>query len=296
MDRNPPPAQLESANLRYHQIDIRDTDRVRRLLDGVDTVFHLASIHLEFEKSPSLFEEVNVRAVRELVSASGRAGVRRFVHTSSVGVYGHVADPPADESAPKNPGTTYERTKLRGEEAALETSAEIGLDLVVVRPAWVYGPDCPRTAKLARALRKGIFFYIGDGSNLRHPLFVGDMVDAFLAAADGPARALGRAYIIGGPRYMPLREMVETFARVLGVRAPRLTVPARLAGGLGLAAEIFFGLLNREAPFSRRTIVFFENDNGFDTSAAARDLGFRAEVDLEEGLRRTFREDGTNPA
>jgi nucleoside-diphosphate-sugar epimerase len=296
LDRRPPAAELDLAGLRYHRIDVRDAGRVAELMKGVDTVFHLASIHLEVGESASVFEDVNVGAVRGIVSASARAGVRRFVHTSSVGIYGHVTEPPADESAPKNPGTTYERTKLRGEEAALQTAAERDVDLVVVRPAWVYGPGCPRTAKLSRALRKGRFFYIGDGSNLRHPLFIDDMVDAFLAATDAPERARGKAYIIGGPRYMPLREMVETFARVLSVPPPRLTVPARLAGGLGLAAEFSFGLLKREPPFSRRSITFFENDNAFDTSAAARDLGFQARVDLEEGLRRTFGANGMKPA
>ena len=214
--------------------------------------------------------------------------MRRLVHTSSVGIYGHVEDPPANEDAPKHPQTPYERTKLAGEEAVLRCAREAGLDVVVLRPAWVYGPGCPRTAKLLRSLRKRRFFYVGAGANLRHPLFIDDMVDAYLCAAAAPAEVAGRSYVIAGPRSMTLREMVETFARASGVMAPRLRLPRGVSRGLALAAEVAFRIAGREPPFSRRSLAFFENDNAFDTSAAERDLGFRAKVDLEEGLQRTL--------
>jgi nucleoside-diphosphate-sugar epimerase len=258
----------------------------------VQTVFHLASVHLDVRARPDEFEAVNVRAVDGLVTACAKAGVRRLVHTSSVGIYGHVAAPPAREDSPKNPETPYEKTKLEGEVAALRRAAEVGLEIIVVRPAWVYGPGCPRTAKLLRAVRNGRFVYIGDGSNLRHPVFIDDMVDAYLLAAAAPSAAAGKAYVIGGPRSMALRELVETSARVLEVRAPRLTVPRALARLVGLGAELAYGTLGKEPPFSRRSLAFFVNDNSFDITAAARDLGFVPKIDFEEGLRRTVDEAG----
>lgn len=271
----------------YHRADVRDRERIARLLDGADVVFHLASVHLDVHAEAAEFRSVNVEATRQLVELCGEAGVRRLVHCSSVGVYGHVADPPAAEDAPKRPQNAYERTKLEGERAARARARELGVDLVVLRPAWVYGPRCPRTAKLLRAVRRGRFFYVGDGSNLRHPVYVEDMIRALLLAGAG-AREQAGPYIIGGPRYLPLREVVETFAEVQGVPAPRLRVPRAAALALGWTLELAFGAVGREPPFSRRSLAFFENDNAFDTSKAERELGFRPSVALKEGLRRTL--------
>jgi len=288
LDVAPRPESLDATNIDYRRGDIRDPALMAELLTGADTVYHLASVHLAVHESEAAFEAVNVGATEALVEACAEARVGRLVHTSSVGIYGHVEDPPAGEDSPKHPQTPYERTKLRGETAALRKADEVGLDVIVLRPAWVYGPGCPRTAKLMRTLRKGRFFYMGSGGNLRHPIYIDDMVDAFLLAASAPAERAARAYIIAGPRYMPLREMIDTFSAALQVPPPRLSIPVALGRGLGLAAEIAFGLLRREPPFSRRSLAFFENDNGFTTVAAERDLGFHPRVDLEEGLRRTL--------
>jgi nucleoside-diphosphate-sugar epimerase len=291
VDVQPGPPAPQGAGIDYHRIDLRETGRLEPLLDGVRTVYHLASVHLEVHAGEAEFEAVNVRAVADLVAACARRRVGRLIHTSSVGIFGHVARPPAGEDAPKNPQSPYERTKLAGEQAALREAAAAGLPIVVLRPAWVYGPGCPRTAKLARALRRGRFFFVGTGDNLRHPLYIDDMIDAFLAAAEAPPGALGKTYIIAGPRYLTLRELVDTFARVLGVSSPRLALPRRLAYLLGMTAETAFAPFGKEPPFSRRSLAFFANDNAFDTSAAASGLGYRAGTDFEAGLRLTFAPD-----
>lgn len=288
VDLRPRPDELALPGVEYARVDIRDTAHLRPLLAEAATVFHLASVHLEVQAGEDRFREVNVEAAVDLVSASAAAPVRRFVHCGSVGIYGHVESPPASEEAPRRPTTPYERTKLEGERAVRERASEADLPLITLRPTWVYGPGCPRTAKLVRTIRRGRFFYIGDGSNLRHPLFVEEMVDAFLLAERAPEELADRAFIIGGPRAMPLRELVETCARVLEVPAPGIRIPTAVGWSLGLTAEAIFGLVGREPPFSRRSLAFFRHDNAFDTTAAREELGFRPRIDFEEGLRRTL--------
>jgi dihydroflavonol-4-reductase len=247
-------------------------------------------MHLEVHAAEAVFEQVNVQAAAELVGLCAQAGVRRLVHTSSVGVYGHVEHPPANEDAVKTPQTAYERTKLAGEVAVLSRAQKTGPELVVLRPAWVFGPGCGRTAKLLRSVRKGAFFYIGRGDNLRHPVFIGDLIDAFVLAGEVITNNGPRVYNIAGPAAVTVQEMVETCARVLGVAPPRFHLP-RPAGWLaGALAETIFRGVGREPPFSRRTLAFFSNDNAFSTEAAERELGFRARTDLETGLRRTLAE------
>jgi nucleoside-diphosphate-sugar epimerase len=282
------PLETAGQRVRSLAVDVRDRAAVAAAARGAEVVFHLASVHLEVHAGEREFEEVNVAAAEGVVDACAEGGVRRLVHCSSVGIFGDVEGPPAGEDAPKRPMTAYERTKLAGEEAVLLRAAGRGVDVVVVRPAWVYGPGCGRTRKLLSSVRRGRFFYVGNGSNLRHPVFIEEMIDAFLLAADAPRAASGRTYIIGGPRAVTLRELVATCARELGVREPRLRVPVGLARGLGLGAECAFRLVGKEPPFSRRSLAFFLNNNAFDTSAAERDLGFRPRIDLPEGIRRTL--------
>jgi nucleoside-diphosphate-sugar epimerase len=294
IDVRPLSAGARAAGVCFHEIDIRESAAVRSVVDGADVVHHLASAHLEVNAAPSVFEEVNIKAAANLVEACAAAGVRRLVHTSSVGIYGHVEHPPASEETAPAPRNVYERTKAAGEVAVLEASRRHGVDVVVLRPAWVYGSGCRRTAKLMGSVRRGRFFYIGDGANLRHPVHIEDLLDAYELAACARSDVAGTSYNIAGPRAMPLRELVETCATVLGVQPPRHSVP-RIAGlTLGRCAEIVWKAAGREPPFSRRSLTFFESDNAFDTSAALRDLGFRALIDLAEGLGRIMH--GDRPA
>jgi nucleoside-diphosphate-sugar epimerase len=287
LDRRPLPAPLRDAGIEHHRLDLRETAGLAALLDGMDVVFHLASAHLDVRSGPDEYRAVNVHAAEALAEACARAGVRRLVHTSTVGIYGHVAAPPAAENAPRAPGNIYEQTKLEGETAVLKRAAATGLDVIVLRPAWVYGPGCPRTMKLLRTVGRRRFFYVGRGTNLRHPIHIDDALEAFLLAARAGTGAAGRAWIVAGPRAVTVRELVETCARVLDVPAPRFGVPRAAALLAAAAAELAGSVLRRQPPFSRRSLAFFDHDNAFDTGAARRDLGFEPVVELEEGLRRT---------
>jgi nucleoside-diphosphate-sugar epimerase len=289
-DVTPPSPSEDRPGVRQQQLDVRDQNAVARALEGVQTVFHLASVHLE-QASERTFEEVNHTAAASLVDLAASAGVRHYVHTSSTGVYGDAGEgAPLREDARKSPRSAYELTKLTGETAVLERARATGLDLVVLRPSWVYGCGCQRTGKLLAALRKGRFVYVGSGRNRRHPIYVDDMLDAYLLAATALPRVRHRIYNIAGPAIMPLRELVETFARVLGVPAPTRRLPAPAGFVLAWSAEALYRLLGRRPPFSRRSLAFFRNHNAWDISAARAELAFEPRVHLEEGIHRTLRE------
>ena len=280
-----PPADAFGGNIEYRVQDIREEAGLAAALEGVDYVFNLASVHLDVHATLDQFESVNVKALERLVELSAAAGVRRLVQVSSVGVYGHVASPPAKEDAPLNPENDYERTKAAGEEAARRSAAQTGLDLVVVRPSWVYGAGCPRTTKLIRSLRKGRFFFIGDGRNLRHPVYIDDMLTALeLTARAGPEVA-GGTFNIAGPRWMTVEEMVAEFARAIDVKPPTVHAPRWLGFTVGWAAEQVSAVVGAEPPLSRRTLAFFENDNAFDIGAARRAFGFDPKIELPGGVR-----------
>jgi len=283
------PSYLATINHPHLEVitgDIADSALLPRLLKGVDLVYHLASAHLDVSLSDDHYRRVNVAATLALLQAAQAAGVRRVVHCSSNGVLGEVKQPPANESTPCAPTNIYERTKLEGEQAALNFSRESGLPVVVVRPAWVYGPRCPRTQKLFRTIKKGRFVMIGSGQTLRHPVYITDAIKGLELAAQTEG-ASGEIYFIAGEQAVTIAELVQTIAGVQGVKPPLLHLPVLAGKAAGHVLQLAFKPFNRQPPFSRRSVDFFLKDNAYSISKARRELGYTPTVDLESGLLRT---------
>jgi nucleoside-diphosphate-sugar epimerase len=266
--------------------DITKKDIVQKLVDDIDVVYHLASAHLDVSLSDEHYRHVNVGATLSLLEAARQAGVMRFVHCSSVGVIGDVKHPPADESTECHPVNIYERTKLEGERTALDFARRTGFPVVVVRPAWVYGPRCPRTAKLLRTISKGRFFFFGDGRNMRHPVYISDAVKGLELCA-GVDHVNGEIFIIAGEAGVPVTELVAVLSEELGVRTPKLHFPIALGllGGFGL--EMAFKPLRKNPPFSRRSVDFFRKHNAYSIDKAKHMLGYQPKVDLRTGIQET---------
>ena len=266
--------------------DFRDAALMRDTLVGAKVLFHLAGVHLQVSVPDSVYWDVNVHSLQPLFRLALDAGVSRCVHVSSVGVYGDVGSNAATEATVPHPQSIYGETKLAGEQAVLEFGRQQGFEVVVLRPAWAYGPGCPRTAKLCRALARRRFFMIGAGHNLRHPLYIDDLIDAFRLAAKTPAVA-GDVFVIAGERAVTTRELIEAFCTVFGYHFPRVRVPYGVGASLALAVEGLCKLIGTEPPISRRTLEFFNTSNNFDTSHAGAVLGFTPRYPLYAGLTAT---------
>jgi len=274
--------------LRLLQGDFTDRSFLDPHLNGHGVCFHLASAHLETGVDENHFWKINVEGAREFVERACRSGIMRFVHCSSVGVYGDIKQPPATEEDECHPDIAYETSKLAGEQAVRDFARHHRYPVVVVRPAWVYGSGCPRTLKLFRTIRKGRFFFVGSGETLRHPIHIDDMVEGFEIAATH-ARAPGQVFIMAGPRAVTLVELANEVAACLRVAPPRVKLPQAPVWYGCYLLELAYHALGKEAPFSRRSLKFFTGNTAFSTEKAANLLNFRATVDLREGLERTYR-------
>ena len=275
------------AGLKIFQADICDQEAMRRVVSGAGVVFHLASAHLSLTISDADYWRINRDGALGLVRLCHEEKVARFVHVSSVGVYGEITNPPADETSPCHPELIYEKSKLAGEEAVLDFARRNGFPLTVIRPVWVYGPGCPRTEKLFRSLRKKTFFYIGSGNSLRHCLHVEDFNLACRLCASR-SEAVGQVFVIGDARPVTLHELLGAMARASASPEPRLHLPLFLARPLFATVEWLANALNREPFVSSRTLKFFTNNTAFSIAKARKLLGFEPRFDVAEGMRRTW--------
>lgn len=280
-------AMKHEARLRCREADIRSSEDLRPLFTHCDVVFHLAAAHLDVLRDEAYFHEVNVEAAANLARIAAEEGARRFVHCSTVGVYGVLGSLPANEETGPNPDIPYEETKLAGEQAVRDALYGTPTSNVILRPAWVYGPHCSRTLKLIRTIARRRFLFVGDGANLRHPLYISDMLEAFELAA---TRELppGEVIIIAGPEAVSVRELVQLIVTELGMDYAPLRVPRWFMETACLAVEKTAAIVRREPPFSRRSLKFFSESSAFDTAKAVRILKFRPQIDVRKGLQLTI--------
>jgi len=266
--------------------DLADPDSIKGLIKNIETVFHIAALYRQEGISKQLFTRVNVDGTRALLEESLANGVKRFVHCSTVGVQGEIADPPAKETAPFNPGDHYQESKLQGEKLALSYYNEKKMDVVVIRPVGIYGPGDTRFLKLFKHIYKGNFRMIGKGKALYHLTFVQDLVDGIILAGEASA-APGRIYTLGGNEFLPLDELVKLIAKILDKKVSSLHIPLLPVYAAAFLCEMICRPLGIEPPLYRRRLDFFTKDRAFDISRAREELGYSPKVALEEGLRKT---------
>lgn len=267
--------------------DILDAAQVQQAVDGATTIYHLAGRLYHPGVSAELYYQTHVEGTRILLEACrGQRLRQRIVHVSTTGVFGVTGETPAAEDAPFAPTNPYESTKLQGEQLALNACREQGLLVTVVRPGLVYGPGDLHLLSLFQSIQKGLFRVIDGGKALLHPVYIDDLIAAFLLCAGHP-QAAGRSYNIAGERPVTVCELAASIAHALGKKLPASSIPLPLAN---LAADIFAitpGMRGARAPLTRSRVSFLTHSRIYDISRAATELGYVPSISLEEGLKRT---------
>ena len=264
--------------------DLTNVEDCNRAAAGVDTIFHVAAVFRNVNVTEEQLASVHVGSTEHLIRAAKAEGCRRFVHTSTIGVHGHVKDGPGDENTEFAPGDPYQSTKADGEVRAFELAKEIGVDLTVIRPCAIYGPGDTRFLKLVRPINKRRFVMIGDGEARYHFVHVDDLVSGYLLAGEVDA-AVGEAFIIGGSESPTLNEVARDIAGILDVSAPKLRVPIGPVKAAAWLCEKVSAMLNVEPILHRRRLAFFTKNRQFSVAKAQRLLGYEPKVDLDTGLR-----------
>jgi nucleoside-diphosphate-sugar epimerase len=274
---------LEEMGVEVFAQSITEAGLLPEILAGSDVVFHLAAAQHEMDVPDQHFWDVNVQGTVNMLEASVEVGVRRFIHGSTIGVYG-VPQGRIDEESIPQPDNIYGVTKLAGEARVLAFGDR--LSVLVIRIPEVYGPADRRLVKLFRPVARGKFVIIGKGENLHHLIFVEDLVDAFLAAADHEA-VKGQALLLAGPKPITTEEMVRAVARAVDRPPPRIHLPLLPFSLLATAMELGLRPLGIQPPLHRRRLDFFRKSFELSADKANRLLGFEPRTSFEEGARKT---------
>jgi dihydroflavonol-4-reductase len=263
---------------------VHNPDSIRRAVTGCDVVFHAAGLNASCLPDPSPLFRVNVEGTRNVLEAAARAGVRRFVHTSSAAVIGEPAGTVGREDTAHRGWflTAYERSKFDAEGLVLDRGPALGLEVVCVDPASVQGPGrAEGTARLLLAAARG-----------RLPL----AVDAWLSFVDiddcalGHVRAAergrpGERYILSGGS-VRVRQALRSLRGVTGRPSRTWFIPGRAVLPAAAMVEVAARALGRTPPVCREVVRAGLHGHRYDGSRATRELGLDY-TPLEETLRRT---------
>lgn len=253
-------------------------------LHGVDLVYHLAAAQHEANVPDRRFWEVNVTGTKNILEASVNARVKRFVHGSTIGVYGAALEGRLDEHSPVQPDNIYGITKLEGEKLVLSLREQ--LPVVVIRISETYGPGDRRLLKLFKGVQKRVFFIIGGGKNSHHPIYIDDLIEGFFLAATAE-EAPGHLFVLAGKEPLTTAAMVETIAKQLGTRIPAFHLPLAVFLVAALILETICRPMGIQPPLHRRRLDFFRKDFLFAQERSRQILGFVPRIGFAQGVAET---------
>jgi dTDP-glucose 4,6-dehydratase len=251
--------------------DLRDPHAVRQAMQGCQTVFHLgALIAIPYSyRHPAEVVETNILGTLNVLQAARETGgLERVVHTSTSEVYGTARRVPIDEAHPLQGQSPYSASKIGADKLAESFHLSYGLPVVTLRPFNTYGPRQSARAVIPTIITQALtqeVIHLGNLEARRDLTYVSDTVEGFMLAGQAPG-AIGETINLGSGSEVSIRELAELVLNLLGDRPARIEVePERLRP-------------------ERSEVQRLLSDN----RRAAEVLGWRPQVDLREGLRRTI--------
>jgi nucleoside-diphosphate-sugar epimerase len=280
---------LDEHGVTVYRGDIRDPETLTAPMRGVWAVFHLAGL-MGVWRPMADYQAVNVAGTENVCRAALAAGVGRLVHVSSWTVYGMDLGQPAREDFLLRPfAEPYALTKAAADVSVQRMITEDHLPAVIIRPGTFFGPgDRLHFGRMADRLCAGKGVIVGPGDNALPFVYVTDVVQGLLLALDHP-NAVGQAFNITNDSPLTQQQMLEAIARETGTSPPRVHVPYRALYSAGYLAERMAAVSGSEAQpmLTRLGVKLFGTDNRHSIGKARRELGYRPQTSLLEGVRLT---------
>ncbi|MBC7330163.1 NAD-dependent epimerase/dehydratase family protein [bacterium] len=249
---------------------VRSREAMEKALEGVDYVFHLATVNIQAAvKYPELEMETNVGGTVNLLNLCKNLPVKRFVYTSSVSIYGQQKDFPIKEDAPPILKSFYPAGKYAGEAYCFAFHHHFGLPITILRYSNVYGPrqspSNPYSGVVSKflnsALRGEKIVIHGDGKQTRDFVYIEDAVEATLRSALEP-QAIGEVFNIASGKETSIEELAGLIISMVNN-----------------SLEIEY-VEPRQIDYVKRRVL--------DIQKAQRLLGWSPKTDLREGLKKTY--------
>ena len=265
--------------------NLSEISSLRKAVKNVAVIYHCAALAKDWG-SWKRFRSVNVTGVHYLLKTVLESNIKKFIHVSTTDVYGYP-DYPADETTPYRPrGLPYCDTKIEGEKLVWDYYHQYHLPVTIIRPVNIYGPrSVSFVSDIVKLLRKGSMVHIGNSGKPAGLVYVKNVVDAMLRAADNQ-QSTGQVYNISDGSDVTWQQYVNRLAKMIGVSRPKTVIPYRLAYLTGWFMEKFFDIFSIDGKplLTRMAAELFGTNQGFPIKKARQELGYQPRVDFEAGM------------
>jgi nucleoside-diphosphate-sugar epimerase len=258
-----------------------DPNGMAEAIRGAEVVFHCAAENSS-RAGAKACAWINVAGTENVINAARSAGVRRVVHLSCSDATLVNRDRMSwkeSQQLGEAPLDALSRSKLLAEELALGASSA-ALEVCALRPAWVWGPGDRRSLPaLCREGQRGRVRLCGDGENLVPTVFIENLVDALLLAADAD-EAPGRSFHVLDGEVLNAHEFIGQLCQALGLPAPARGIYALAYAGAWLRER-----MGSTGGLSRADVVRRGRSALFDGVGAVQVLGYEPRITVAEGMQ-----------
>lgn len=265
--------------------NITDPAAAKEACQGVDIVLHTAAIVREGGAFQH-FHEANVGGTINMAKAAKNAGVKTFVHLSSVMVYGFNYPNRVTEEGPlRGENNPYCQTKIESEKELLKLNAPPDFGVIIIRPGDVYGPGSIYwVARPLMFMRQKAFALANDGRGVMNHVYVDNLIEAILLAIE--KEAYGEAFNITDGQETSWKEYFTRLAEI-GNAPAFFSLPAGVLKLLARLRCLGQTVLRQEPDPLPESINFATRPYAYSIAKAQNQLGYEPKIDLEEGMRRT---------
>lgn len=278
---------LKDLDITWFRGDVFDETIMKEALKGQHYVFHVAAAFREAKSTEKDYWNVHVKSTQIIAEEIIKdPQFKRYIHISTIGVHGHIEDPPATEEYRFAPGDGYQRTKLQAEEWLNDFASKNPISYTIIRPAAIYGPGDRRLVKLFKMALKSYFPLLGKGNCMYHLVHVDDLTNSFIIAATHPDMQ-GETIISGAEEPIAIADIARIVADHFGKTLKVVRLPI---GPFFLIADICEFLckpLKIEPPIYRRRVAFYSKDRNFDISKMKNILGYSPRHSNKDGIIET---------
>jgi len=281
-------SSLPSDKIEMVKGNVLDQESLKEAMKGIDIVFYCVGL-IHPKKIQELFR-INVEGTKNALEAATNAGVKRFIYISSnspAGFNKSRKELMKETDKPK-PYMAYGKSKFQAEKLINQYHTEGKLETVILRPCWFYGPGQPdRQLRFFDMIKAGNPIMFGDGKNLRSMSFLDNTVQAMLLA-EKTKEANGETYWIADDRPYSTDEIYRTVAKLLG--SEKKYKPRRIPAISSWICGKVDWLIQKTGMYSTDFHVAGEMamDIACDISKAKKELGYKPEVSLEEGMKQSI--------
>jgi GlcNAc-P-P-Und epimerase len=266
--------------------DIRIPDDVKKAVAGknITTIISLAAKHHDFGIGHDEYFDTNEDGMRVICKVASENGIKEIIFYSSVAVYG-LRDIVSTETMAPGPDSPYGASKLAGEKVLEQWAGEDpSRKVLIIRPALVFGANNKANMfNLIRQIDSGLYFHLGDASNIKSIAYVENLVDATLFLQKELKSGVA-IYNYADEPQLTTRKIGDLIARYLGKKI-RITLPKSLGVLFGIPFDILIKVTGKNFPISTARIKKL----GTPTHHSAKKLfdgNFRPQFSTEEGLKK----------